>query len=96
MSTVYIVLPLDGDCAAWLDEYGVSHPPASANYRTPTLAEVEQVLSDLEGYEFTITRCNQGWYVVISATATPGAGPWTELDLSDECNWVLLVFVVDG
>ncbi len=85
MSNSYYVVPLQSECAAWLEEEGVSHPPASAKYRLPSLEEVEVVLSALEEYGFSIRRCNvtPGWIVDIFSKEDPSKGPWTELVLSD-------------
>jgi hypothetical protein len=86
MSNTYCVVPLHKDCADWLDEEEVIHPPPSSNYRSPTLADIEQVLSSLEGYVFSIRRCvvTIGWIADISSANSPNNGPWTELVLDED------------
>jgi hypothetical protein len=85
MSTTYCPVPLNEECAAWLDAERVSHPPVSASYRNPTPTEIIQVLGSLRDYQYEICTNleHRTWDAHLSWAANPSRGPSTTIALAD-------------
>jgi hypothetical protein len=88
MSTTYCIMPLNEECAAWLDSEGLSHPPVSPRFRDPTATEITDVLRALPDYEYEIW-CNphhKTWDAHVAWAADPSHGPHTTICLLDYCG----------
>jgi len=77
MGTLYTIVPLDQQCADWLDTEGVSHPPVSDTARYPTPREISEELHRLADCSVSIVCDAQTheW----SAQIDTAAGAWAQI-----------------
>src|SRR5947209_3884752 len=85
MGALYVVVPLNDECAAWLDSAGIRHPVPSPRNRNPTPEEIVRVLAELPEYKFEVRRNREqhSWYAFVSWALNPSEGPWTEIALRE-------------
>lgn len=80
MSQTWVVVPLDADCAAWLDQLGVPHPPPTST-TGPVAADVSAALDDLGDLEREMSGSAAQRYVTVSDPADRGRR--TELSIRE-------------
>jgi hypothetical protein len=82
MGVIYVVVPLDGEVAAWLDGLAIAHPAPSDNARGPSPREVFEALDRVGGLRAEVSRGEDGAEIDIRVEEVEGAR-WTTIRLSE-------------
>ncbi len=77
MGLIYTVLPMDRQCIKWLIRLGIEHSKDQASSRYPTVAEVEDIVSNLSDCKVTIEHDTEKrvWQAEIKPTKDKKAEP---------------------
>lgn len=84
MGVVYIPLPLDADIKQWLNEENMAYPEDKPS-RLPSLEEIKNVLSGLEGFDISFSEEKTGklWEVLVEENNKKPQKQWTTLVIQE-------------